>query len=409
MFSANVTTDFRYNTNGTSKDVLVYLKKAYLQAKLSPAFIVRAGEADLPWVPFEEGLYGYRFVENVLIDRTKFGTSTDWGVHVLGTFETHNLVSYQVSAINGAGYKNLSRSTNTIDLEGRVSVNPVKGVTVATGGYTGKLGKSNDTVNVHNRAERFNLLAAYTDNKIWAGVEYFWAKNWNNITTSPQPLPPPNTPNDKSHGWSAFGSFAFNPKLAVFGRYDSLKPTDFRVSGTGGEEVKDNYFNVGLDYKPIGPIDLALVYKREKNQERVPLDIERDDRRPRSRYLRRVRPVWDNSSSDPPGDHSDSGPNVAADDQFATEGPMATWDPTANARLSMLLMSRHSSLSAALSASPTLLRESCWSGHPGPRRAACDPTSAGARTHSRSPLRRRGRHRHRRDRQVVATPHSTAG
>jgi hypothetical protein len=265
VFSANITTDFRYNTNGTSKDVLVYLKKAYLQAKLSPAFIVRAGEADLPWVPFEEGLYGYRFVENVLIDRTKFGTSTDWGVHVLGTFGPHNLVSYQVSAINGAGYKNLSRSTNTIDLEGRVSVNPVKGVTVAAGGYTGKLGKSNDTVNVHNRAERFNLLAAYTDNKIRAGVEYFWAKNWNNITTSPQPLPPPNTPNDKSHGWSAFGSFAFNPKLAVFGRYDWLKPTDFRVSGTAGD-VKDNYFNVGLDYKPIGPIDLALVYKREKTK-----------------------------------------------------------------------------------------------------------------------------------------------
>ena len=28
--------------------------------------------------------------------------------------------------------------------------------------------------------------------------------------------------------------------------------------------MKDNYFNVGLNYKPIGPIDLALVYKRDK-------------------------------------------------------------------------------------------------------------------------------------------------
>src|SRR6185369_8543220 len=54
MFSANVTTDFRYNSNGTSKDVLVYLKKAYLQAKFAPELWVRVGEADLPWVPFEE-------------------------------------------------------------------------------------------------------------------------------------------------------------------------------------------------------------------------------------------------------------------------------------------------------------------------------------------------------------------
>ena len=86
VFSANLTTDFRYNTNGTSNDVLVYVKKAYLQAKLIPAFTVRVGAADLPWVPFVEGVYGYRFVENTLIDRTKFGTSSDWGVHVLGAF-----------------------------------------------------------------------------------------------------------------------------------------------------------------------------------------------------------------------------------------------------------------------------------------------------------------------------------
>src|SRR3954453_11760893 len=40
-FSANITTDFRYNGNGTSKDVLIYVKKAYLQASLNPAFNVR--------------------------------------------------------------------------------------------------------------------------------------------------------------------------------------------------------------------------------------------------------------------------------------------------------------------------------------------------------------------------------
>jgi hypothetical protein len=261
VFSANITTDFRYNANGTSKDVLVYVKKAYLQAKLNKAFAVRVGSADLPWVPFAEGVYGYRFVEPTLIDRTKFGTSTDWGVHAFGTFG-NGLVNYAVSAINGAGYKTLSRSSNTIDLEGRVSVNPIKSITLAVGGYTGKLGKSNDTVNVHNRATRFNALAAYTDKRIRAGVEYFSAKNWNNITTAAVPLPPLDTPNDKAHGWSGFGSFAFTPKIAVFGRYDWVKPTQIVVARTDGP-VKDHYFNIGVDYKPLPPLDLALIYKRE--------------------------------------------------------------------------------------------------------------------------------------------------
>ncbi len=252
VFSANITTDFRYNTNGTSKDVLIYVKKAFVQAKLSPAFFVRVGSADLPWVPFVEGVYGYRFVENTLIDRTKFGTSADWGVHAGGTL-ANGLVSYAVSAINGAGYKTLSRSSDTIDLEGRVSVNPIKSVTLAVGGYTGKLGKSvanlPDSATPHT-ASRFNALAAYTDKRIRAGVEYFAAKNWNNVTT---------VAGDKSNGWSAFGSFAFTPRIGAFGRYDWVKP-----SRDVNPAMKDHYFNVGVDYKPLPPLDFALVYKRER-------------------------------------------------------------------------------------------------------------------------------------------------
>ncbi len=102
VFSANLTTDFTYD--GTTKASQLYIKKAYLQAKLNDAFTFRLGSTDLPWVPFMEDLYGYRYVENTLIDRTKFGTSADWGVHLLGKF-ADGLIGYQISAINGAGYK----------------------------------------------------------------------------------------------------------------------------------------------------------------------------------------------------------------------------------------------------------------------------------------------------------------
>lgn len=250
IFSANLTTDFRYNSNGTSNDVLVYVKKAFLQAKLSPAFTVRIGAADLPWVPFVEGVYGYRFVENTLIDRTKFGTSSDWGVHVLGTLGPNNLVTYQVSAIDGSGYKTLARNSDTIDLEGRISINPVKPITLAVGGYTGKLGKSSDNGADTRRASRFDALAAYTDKRVRLGIEYFAAKNWLSVNTGLS---------DKSNGWSGFGSFAFTPKISAFGRYDWVKP-----NRDTNADLKDHYFNVGVDYKPIAPLDFALVYKRDR-------------------------------------------------------------------------------------------------------------------------------------------------
>jgi hypothetical protein len=248
-FSASLTTDFRYNANGIGKDALVYVKKAYVQARFGPELFVRLGSADLPWVPFVEGIYGYRFVENELVDRTKFGTSADWGVHVGGSF-AGGRVSYAASAINGAGYKTLSRNSNTIDLEGRISANPIKNVTLAVGGYTGKLGKSSEVAGAQHRATRWNALAAYTDDRIRAGIEYFQAKNWNNVTT---------LASDSSSGWSAFGSFAFTPKLSAFGRYDWVKPNE-----DTNPALKDHYFNVGVDFKPIKAIDLALVYKRDR-------------------------------------------------------------------------------------------------------------------------------------------------
>ena len=252
VFSANLTTDFRYNANGLTKDVSVYVKKAFVQAKLSNALFVRVGSADLPWVPFVEGIYGYRFVENTLIDRTKFGTSADWGVHAGGTL-ANGLVSYAVSAINGAGYKTLSRSSDTVDLEGRISINPVKPVTLAVGGYTGKLGKSAANLPgsaTPHTASRFNALAAYADKRVRAGVEYFAAKNWNTVN---------NALNDTSDGWSAFGSFAFTPKIVGFGRYDWVKP-----SRDLNPALNDHYFNAGIDFKPLPPLDFALVYKRER-------------------------------------------------------------------------------------------------------------------------------------------------
>ena len=229
-----------------------YIKKAYLQAKLDPALIIRVGAADLPWVPYDEGFYGYRHIENTLIDRTNFGTSADWGVHVLGDL-AGGLFSYQVSAIDGGGYRNV-KVTKTIDLEGRASVN-YKGVFAGVGGYTGKRG--NDTQNAIlangqdlHTATREDALVGYKTKLFTVGAEYFHTKNWNTVTSVAE---------DKSDGYSVFGNVNFAKTWSVFGRYDRVKPTKDL-----NDNLKDNYFNVGIQWEPVKIVDLALVYKRDK-------------------------------------------------------------------------------------------------------------------------------------------------
>ena len=257
-FSANITTDFNYDS-GPAGATQLYIKKAYLQAKLSDALTFRLGSADLPWIPFVEDIYGYRYVEYVMIDRDKFGTSADWGVHALGKLPLGNMVTlnYAFAAINGQGYKKpgfiggVNRS-NDVDFEGRVSAN-VSNFTFAVGGYDGKLGNAVQGTPTYQNAQRFDALAAYVDKRIRLGGEYFYAKAWADVKQSNPLLV------NASEGWSGFGSFKFTDQIGVFGRYDWVKPKK-----TTAPTFVDNYFNLGVSYSPAKIVDFALVYKRDK-------------------------------------------------------------------------------------------------------------------------------------------------
>lgn len=246
IFSGNITTDIS-SISGVGQTL--YVKKAYLQAKLNPAFVIRLGAADLPWIPYVENQYGYRHIENTLIDRTKFGTSSDWGIHVLGDI-AGGLLSYQVSVVDGAGYRNV-KVTNSVDVEGRLSAQ-YKGFYAAGGFYSGKLGADVEGTATPHTATRYDGLVGYKTKLFNIGGEYFWAKNYSaTIVTGA-------SPDNKAEGFSVFGNVNFAKKWSVFGRYDWVKPTK-----DTNDNLKDHYFNAGIQWEPVKIVDLALVYKRD--------------------------------------------------------------------------------------------------------------------------------------------------
>ena len=228
-----------------------FIKKAYLQAKLNPAFIVRLGAADLPWIPYVENQYGYRHIENIVSERVGFGTSADWGVHVLGDL-AGGILSYQVSVIDGAGYRNV-KVTNSVDVEGRISAQ-YKGFYAAVGGYTGKRGNDVEGSVTHHTAKRGDALIGYKNKLFNVGAEYLYTKNWNSVTTASE---------DKAEGYSIFGNVNFAKQFSVFGRYDWVKPNKLGTAQNLNSNTKDHYFNVGIQYEPVKIVDLAIVYKRD--------------------------------------------------------------------------------------------------------------------------------------------------
>ena len=246
IYSMNVTTDATFNSStGTTA---LFIKKAYISANYSPAFVLSLGGIDGPWAAYAENIYGYRFVDKTLTDRMGLINTVDWGVHAAGTFAS--IFSYDVAAVNGNGYKNPSRA-ESVDFEGRLSAK-LNQWNFGVGGYTGKLGQEAPGVATPHTATRWDALAAFVGDRTRLGVEYFSANDFSSTLVK-------STTPDKADGTSVYGSYRLTPVWSVFARDDSAK-----LSKLITPAKKDDYSNFGVDYSAFKNLDIALTFKHEE-------------------------------------------------------------------------------------------------------------------------------------------------
>jgi hypothetical protein len=281
IWSANLTTDFNFasfkaassnkitggapgeaiatTTTVTTPENQLFVKKAYVQGKFDDLAIFRIGSADMPWIPYAESVYGNRFVEKTLIDREGFGNSADWGLNLNGA---NSMINYSISAVNGGGYKNPTRS-KTVDWEGRLGVTPIDGLTVAAGFYTGDLGQDTEAnelkfstttpVTPKNTATRTNFLADWKGAGLNVGVEYFTAKNFGSSFIF-------NTTTDSEDGYSVYGSYDFpDTAFGIYARYDSVKPKKDVESS-----LKDTYYDGGVEWHADKNVTWAFGFKSDE-------------------------------------------------------------------------------------------------------------------------------------------------
>lgn len=245
IWSTNITTDFNYSSSDGETNL--FIKKAYFEGKFSDEFTLRIGSTDVPLIPFVEGLYGNRYIENVLVEHLGIEASADWGVHILGAFGTGK-AHYAVSAITGNGYKNPSRS-QTLDIDGRLDFEPTKALTLAIFYRSGKRGMDKQSISTYHTAQRSEFLAAYVKPKFRIGAEFFKTDNWNQVLS---PL------TDTGSGYSLWGQVNLSNKAKFFARYDDAKPSkDLQPT------LKNTYYNLGVDFNPIPKLDIAVVYKQD--------------------------------------------------------------------------------------------------------------------------------------------------
>ena len=244
LWSTKFQTDFNYKS--AVGETVVFIKALYLQRNLGRGMKLRIGLNSMPWISHDEGLYRFRYVENTLIDRTHFGNSADWGLHLLGR---EGRLNWQVSAVNGGGYKHPARSKG-IDVAGRADYRAYRGLHLVLGAYAGDRGKNQyDSSAAKHTATRYDATVAYEAQRFNAGVEYFYANNWTVTTTK----------SDAADGYSVFGSYSLRPDIAVFARYDYVKPSKDLNSG-----LKNQYYDAGVQFIVSKQVRLAAAYKYSK-------------------------------------------------------------------------------------------------------------------------------------------------
>lgn len=259
-WSANITTDFQYSSAVGATEV--FLKKAYLQGKFSDAFTLRIGSADMPWIPFSESYYGYRYVENPLVDRLKFGNSADWGFHAGGNL-AGGRVNYAASVVGGGGYKNPSRSKG-MDVEGRIGFAPTPSTILAIGAYSGHQGQETESTDALHTASRFDALAAWSTPKFRLGAEWFQARNWGRVLA---------TDADKADGYSVWGNAVVSKGgISVFARYDQAD-----LSNDLNPSLEQKYYNLGVEFPIVKGFKLATVFKRMAQDSDTTADLETNE------------------------------------------------------------------------------------------------------------------------------------
>lgn len=287
VWSADLTTDAQFSTASTTTVTTptgtttaltnqntsggvteVFIKKLYLEGAFNKLFVLRVGSYNSPWTQFAESVYGYRYIDKTTTDRLGIANTADWGINASGVYG-ENLVNYSFSIVNGGGYKNPTR-TKDVDFEGRVGVNPISWLTVGAGFYSGHLGQitaANENF-PKNTATRADLLAGINIIGIHFGGEWYQAKNYKTVNTAAASVygtsaivntATTGPTDDKAVGFSSWLSYDFNSQWQAFARYDNAK-----LSADVNPKLRDEYFNLGAVYKPIKPLDVAVVYKNEK-------------------------------------------------------------------------------------------------------------------------------------------------
>jgi hypothetical protein len=245
--------------NDVSGNRTVYLKTANLRWKnLFKGTDVVIGQQPTPaFALVTEQIYGYRFLEKTIADMRGLAPSNDVGVGLQGKYKD-GMVGYNVLVGNNTGAK--PEIDNFKRFYGEVWVKLLgKKLLIDLYGDYNNLGLNP----VFKNQNLLKQTIAYQTTPVTIGIEVVEATQKNGAAFRPGNDPGKTDYQDVAPFGVSVYAFApiIKEKLEIFARYDNYNPDTKYSTGityiTKGLNVKEDFFNAGLDWMPAKNIHLS--------------------------------------------------------------------------------------------------------------------------------------------------------
>ncbi len=247
---------------GTKKSNNVFLKTAQLTGAFMPELNLKLGLIGTSWIGHNEHAEGHRYLSKTFVDTQGLLSSADAGVGVFGKI-ADGMVNYNVNVVNGGGYGNTT-ATNGSDIDARLGLAPIEGLTIDLGLYSGYRGsKKSVQVTAANPAIAGNKYTV-TQLMVTYGMKHMFRVGANVI--SDKKTAPTAAASGKLTGLAVWGHVSLGDQFGGFVKYETAKldkavKLGKMTSNTGTE--KRTVFSV--DYKASKKVLLSLSATDVKN------------------------------------------------------------------------------------------------------------------------------------------------
>lgn len=231
---------------------LVFLKNAFGEYSFCDHAGMTFGVIGTPWIGFEEGIWGRRFVQKVQLDQEGLLSSADGGVGLIGKLPK-GYGSYHMVYVNGEGYNKdelAAGNGRAKDYMTRLTIVPlpeqINGVDLSGFNVHTFLQQGHIQSGEARRRDRYVFGASYKHALGYLMYSYYTGAQGDG------------TLNRKIDGWSMHGSVNLPRDFSLFARYDRNGKAG---NGETAASIRSESWNrgiVGVDYKLADGARVAL-------------------------------------------------------------------------------------------------------------------------------------------------------